>query len=333
MVLKVSRSSKDPSVVLSSVKVVAQRLDEEGKAAADEVVLGTLRVGTESGTVSIEFPDGTVQEAPGYQISIRERGRDTRTTIMKLFGSPEPEPEQPPPSAWPDASNTGHRGALVKTAGRTIRSSTTVIEGEHITGTLTIDAANVVVRNCRIDAGFFGIEATSSARGLIVEDCTIVGGGDSGVASTRAADVIIRRNNVYGGFDGMKIAGTNVIVERNFIHDLASGPEAHNDGIQVYGSGVNLQFIGNAIYARDTSCIAMFPGKGFKYNEVLVKGNLLTGAGYLLYAGGQDGTGIRVLGNTFGDWGWGPVSDYWESRTGNEWSGNVTRSGQPLLAV
>jgi hypothetical protein len=242
--------------------------------------------------------------------------------------TPSPSPSPSPSGEWPDASNTGYSGSLTTRSGYRVTTAGAVLENQHFTSTLVIAAANVTVRNCRVDAGFFGIEVESGGDGLTVENCTITGGGDSGIASTQADDVTIRRNNISGGADGMKIAGTDVLVEDNYIHDLAGCPSCHNDGIQSYGNGTRLVFRHNYIAARDTSALAMFEGQ-HTWNDVLVENNYLTGAGYLLYAPGTSGTTVRVLGNTFGTWGWGPVSD-WVSKPGNVWSGNVTTSGVPV---
>ena len=266
-----------------------------------------------------------------YAVSLTARDAATNVSTAATLNVTTLAEVAPPPivTGWPSASNTGYLGSqgLTNQNGYTVTTPGAVIEYKNITGTLVIDAANVTVRNCQINSGFFGIETTSRARYLVVEDCTVIGGGDCGIAATQSNDVIVRRNNVSGGFDGMKIAGTNVLVEDNYIHNLQGGASAHNDGIQC-GSSTNLTFRHNYIAARDTSCIAMFQGQG-TYNTVLVENNYLANAGYLLYSPGTTGSNIRVMGNTFVNWGWGPVSD-WVVKTGNVWSGNVNGSGSPV---
>lgn len=344
--LKGSRSSKEASIVLSSMSVTARKLDAAGTPVGDEITLGTVTIDTASGVVSLEDQVNGASPADGWQILVREFGRDSQTTATRMFfepeavdpdpeptpdpePEPEPEPEPTPtPTAWPNASTTGRRSTapLTKRSGYTVRTAGTVIEDQEISGTLIIDAANVVVRNCVVRASFFGIETTRNGRGLIVEDCTIIGGGDCGIAVTQSSDATVRRCNISGGFDGMKVGGANVTVERNYIHDLASSRDAHNDGIQCMGGVTNLRVIGNYIAARDTSCLAMFENQG-AWNGATIEGNWLGGAGYLIYAGGNDGTNIKIRNNTFGSYGYShPVTD-WSPKAGHEWSGNKMANG------
>lgn len=422
--LKGSRSSKEASIVLSSMSVTARKLDAAGTPVGDEITLGTVTIDTASGVVSLEDPVNGASPADGWQILVREFGRDSQTTATRVFFEPEtvdpdptpdttkpstpvvhateitptsfkldwsstddvavvkyefkidddpvtpttgttvtvtrsatpgatyavrvvafdaagnesdpatltvttltPKPE-PPASTWPDATSTGRRSTapLTKRSGYTVRTAGTVIEDQEISGTLIIDAANVVVRNCVVRASFFGIETTRNGRGLIVEDCTIIGGGDCGIAVTQSSDATVRRCNISGGFDGMKVGGANVTVERNYIHDLASSRDAHNDGIQCMGGVTNLRVLGNYIAARDTSCLAMFENQG-TWNGATIDGNWMGGAGYLIYAGGNDGTNIKIRNNTFGSYGYShPVTD-WSPKSGHEWSGNKMANG------
>ena len=239
---------------------------------------------------------------------------------------PVPASAFPPAVVWPNASNTGYLGNeadLVPTSGRTINDSGVIIENERITDTLAINGANVTVRNCVILGGFFGIDASDTADGLIIEDTTFIGGDNCCVAVNAATDVTIQRCNISAGEDGIKIAATNGLVANNFIHDLQADVESHNDGIQVTGA-LGIVIEGNYIEGRDTSDIAMFEADG-AYDNVIIRNNYLTGEeslapGYSLYAGGINGTNIQVLNNTFGAWGFGPVTE-WDAS--NTWSGNV----------
>lgn len=233
-------------------------------------------------------------------------------------------PPPPPPLEWPDASNTGYLGnpaALTDLNGSTISTPGTVIENRRIIDAIRPNAGNITIRNCVLLAGWFGVDATSAASNLRIEDCTVIGGANCGIALSGMTAAIVQRCNISGGSDGMKVGGTGITVRDNYIHDLATGPESHNDGIQC-STGSGLTFKHNWIASPDTSCIAMFAGQG-TWTNVLIDGNYLTGPGYPLYAAGTSGTYIRVQGNTFGQWGFGPVTDWNATGVGNVWSGNV----------
>lgn len=240
------------------------------------------------------------------------------------------EPPPPAPSQWPDATNSGYlgsMGALTDLAGYTVSTPGTVIENRRIIDAIRPNAGNIIIRNCVLSAGWFGVDATAAASNLLIEDCTVIGGANCGLSVVASATV--RRCNISGGSDGMKISGSGVTVRDSFIHDLDTSPGSHNDGIQC-GSGSGLVFRHNWIDSPDTSCIAMFQGQG-TWTNVLVEKNHLTGGGYPLYAPGSSGTYIRVIDNEIDNWGFGPVSDWASAAVGNVWSGNIRAStGAPI---
>jgi len=239
------------------------------------------------------------------------------------------DPGPSPVAGWPDETNTGFLGdpaTLTPIAGYTVTTPGAVIENMLISDALRIEAANVTVRNCRINAGYYGVLSETSATGLRIEDVTVVG-GDVGL-SIQGAGSIIRRCNVSDGEDGMKIGGNNSLIEDNYIHDLnRDDPLAHNDGIQCWSMSGTI-FRHNAIWSRDTSCIAMFDGQG-TWSDITIENNLLLNSGYLLYLG--MGIGMKVLNNTMGGWGYAPATHWNPSGAGNVWADNVRQgTGAPV---
>jgi hypothetical protein len=232
---------------------------------------------------------------------------------------------------WPDASNSGYLGspgALTSISGYTVSTPGAVVELKNVTEALIVTAANVTIRNCVLNAGYFGVDADGAGSGLTVEDCTIIGGSNCGILSG-GANATIRRNNISGCADGMKIGGNGILIQDNYIQDLfALGEDPHHDGIQCSGS-VGLSFIHNWFGVKDTSGIAMFAGSG-SWSNVLIQDNWFTGApGYYIYAPGTP-TNVQVLNNVFDTWGYAAVTD-WVTGGGNAWSGNVKASdGTPV---
>ena len=261
-------------------------------------------------------------------IALWDSALDSYVNILTGGLTPPPSPPDPP-TGWPDATNTGFLGnqsALTPISGYTVTTPGAVIENMLISDALRIEAPNVTVRNCVIFAGYYGILSAVEATGLRVENVTVTG-GDVGF-SIQGAGSIIRRCNVSDGEDGMKIGGDGSLIEYNYIHDLnRDDPLAHNDGIQCWTMKDTI-FRGNAIWSRDTSCIAMFEGQG-TWSNITIENNLLLNAGYLLYLG--MGVGMKVTGNAMGGWGYAPATHWNPSGAGNVWADNVRQdTGAPV---
>lgn len=80
--------------------------------------------------------------------------------------------------------------------------------------------------------------------------------------------------------------GNNILVQGNYIHDLAATPLAHADPLFLYGQN-NVQIINNTLLGtpiQNTSA-AIFGSASGNYNGVLVAGNLLAGGSFTIYGG------------------------------------------------
>lgn len=186
--------------------------------------------------------------------------------IVKLAGAARVLPR-----IKPGAFNTGVRGVyagLTPQGSTTITASGAVLENVDLTGTLTIAADNVTVRNCRLRAvqnvgtytvNWNSVSTTGKAPvGLVLQDVEIDGngiqGGDiapypSGWAQSAAIQpgmgYVMRRCNVHGHTDNLKPQGnsTPILVEDSWLHDpvtyySAAGAVTHNDITQIAGAGV-----------------------------------------------------------------------------------------------
>lgn len=327
------RRSTEASIVLSSIEVAVQRLDAAGNASGPEVDLGYLGVDSGAGTVILSHPDGQAQDAPGFKLFVRERGRESRTTVTELLFEDISVPEEPEPSSWPQPGTVGFLGDendLNPTHGRTVRTPGTVIENEWIDtsdGGLIIDAADVVIRNCKFSVGIWGVDALDGATNLVVEDCSFDGGYQAAIGLSQAQNWRISRCDFYGGRDAIKPGGSGVI-EDCTMHDPATGGDAHNDCMQFSDcDGVIVRR--NRLEGADTSCIAMFEGQG-TFRNVSIEDNWMGGAGYLIYAGGEDGTNIAIVDNTMGSYGYQHPVTSWDPKLGNVFRGNVFVNGDPV---
>lgn len=231
-------------------------------------------------------------------------------------------------AGWPDASNTGPTGTLTSTSHGTISTDGTIIQNESFAGGFSVTGNNVTIRNCAINGGFFCIDVYGN--NFLLEDCLITGAVNGGILwEDGCSGGTVRRCEFTACEDGMKGAGSFITIEDNWFHDPTIQAEAHNDGFQLQGMD-HVTIRHNYMYWADTSCISMFQGQGV-YDNVTIQNNYLKlqmpGGGYVLYCGGTDGTNIKVLDNVFGNLGgFGAVTDWNPSGTGNVWSGNTLES-------
>lgn len=210
---------------------------------------------------------------------------------------PEPEPEPAPPATkpkWPKTTDTGPKGNLTnRVGGLLVNRDGDVIENLNITDTITVNANNVTIRNCRIKtAAWYGIIQNDGSSNLTVENCEIDGRGSSGMTGIAIqSGSTIRGCNIFGMVIAIKVWGSNCTIEGNYIHDLAeksTNPDArHFDGIAML-AGSNLTVRNNAIImpAQNGGTAATFiASQQGAVSNVKVLDNLLTGqASYTAYA-------------------------------------------------
>jgi Domain of unknown function (DUF4082)/Right handed beta helix region len=231
---------------------------------------------------------------------------------------------------FPDASNTGVPAGTVLSAysgPMTITAAGTVIEGKQINGRLTVNAANVTIRNSRITSNdYYGLLVY--AKNLLIEDSIVDGAPETAsIASYESGQLVARRINVSGGQDGVRLS-SNSVLEASYIHDLSSRADEHNDSVTADGyTGVKI--IGNTILNKNGQTAAVWIGDPrYGDSSVELRGNLLGGGGYAIYAG--PGSSV-VADNKFTtryfprSGYYGPVT-YWESNSGT-WTGNIWADG------
>ena len=262
---------------------------------------------------------------PAHVASVARRGAGR---VPPPPPGPAVAPRQPglPDRAWPDASTTGvPAGTTLRPSGSlTVRRQAAVVSDLDVRGCLTIDADAVVVRRVRVRCGGEGyaVDVLPGHRGVLIEDVEIDGLGRPGMIAVGVAGYTLRRADVHGVGDGPRM-GDRSTVEDSYIHDLAIGSGAHNDGIQSTG-GRPLMIRHNRIVHRraQTSCILLGADLG-DIVDATVKDNLLDGGNYTVYAGSSGGhvaRGVRIIGNRFGrGFVYGPAS---LGRSGITWSGN-----------
>lgn len=247
--------------------------------------------------------------------------------------SPPPATTPPPtnlncaphPSACglPDATNTGvPPGTVVTAAGTsTINTPNIVIDGKDM-GCLTVNAANVTIRNSRIHGQcFFAIRANST--GLVIQDSEVSCENSTGTG-VAGQGFVLQRSEVSGCENGLSVDNL-VTVADSFIHGLYLANGGHTDGIQVFVGADDISILHNTIFnENDGGTSAIIAGSGDLTN-INIQGNLLAGGAYALYcptrtSGAVTGNRISKIfkpnGGQYGPW---VYCEFANPRTGNVW--------------
>ncbi len=236
---------------------------------------------------------------------------------------------------WPDGSNTGapsdvalerHDGNLV------LDKSGTTVSNLDIRGTVTIKAPNVTLKNSRVTSpSFYTINITGPGDGVTIQDCTIdgTGTGNEGSIAINGPGTFLRNNifNVENGF----AAGSDTLIQDNYVHDLLASGAPHYDGIQIDGGQHNVVIRHNTIInSHNQTSAVMIDNWAGAVSNVVVDNNILVGGGYTIYVDAQFNsspiTGVVITNNRMGSGGFGIVNF---NRTRPVYTGN-TNDGATL---
>ena len=184
--------------------------------------------------------------------------------------------------------NSGYRGAglspddLEPSGSIEILTADTVIEGMDITGRIEIKAPRVTVRNSRIRSTDPYPVRVFPGGSLVIEFTEVIG-ASSCVAAVAPGNYTARRLDVHGATDGFR-AGSNVIIEGCYIHDLAMNGGSSNHGIRQL-SGRNVLIRNNTIEMPPGSASAiMIATDTGPIDNVLIDGNRVNGGGYIIHS-------------------------------------------------
>jgi hypothetical protein len=202
-----------------------------------------------------------------------------------------------------------------------------VVEGRSVSGSITVRASNVTIRNdCVRSSAIYPVHFVSGSN-LTVEDTTITGrgGGCSRAVEPAGNGATMDRLNVSGCEDGIQMYSHDVL-ENSYIHDLAFTSSSHNDGVQQNG-GRDDVVKNNTIFNphNQTSCVNFTTDFG-GISDITITGNLLNGGNYTVYSrsgGNGNPAGVSVTGNHFGG---ADVFGLVSADGSITWSGNVSDS-------
>lgn len=275
-------------------------------------------------------PDATGDDANEIR---GDRAKAVATGMPKDSPAASRRPKAKRERPW--AHNTGptDRAALTPSKGFAIKTDGAVLEDLDVTGTVTIDADDVTLRNFRIKAtSWYAIRVEDGHSGIVIEDGEIYGMSSAGILGV---GYIARGLHIHdSGSDGIKAQGSGgpTVVEHCFIEKLGTNDGAHADGNQT-AAGSNITFRYNNIYMPSPGTPA-YPGAPYKSNATfkfeaeppkiqnfVIENNWLTGGNYTIYCRPGISARNNIIGRENGGW---PRKEERRVRSGkcNEWSGN-----------
>jgi hypothetical protein len=255
---------------------------------------------------------------------------------------------------WPGPGNTGVPAGLSlrSTTGRTITVDNTVIDGESITGSLTIDARNVTVRNSRIAYSGSGGGGSGAIKILAGASATIDRveiDGNSSVHTCvwhEGAQVTINAVNCHDIEDGIFAwsanlpagSGDGFTITNTYIHRFnAVESNGHFDGFQTEGAANGLLRHNTFDLPIDSTGAISIWNSHKNTHDISAEDNLIRGGGFSVYAqdyspsesspsGGYTMTNIRFVDNVFSNASSSCVGDFgvWFFRAAWTYQGGPT---------
>ena len=243
----------------------------------------------------------------------------------------------------PDATTAGVPSGTTLTAytgPMTITQAGTVIEGKIIDGTLTVDAANVTIKNCIIkNYGWWGIDG-EGATNLTVQYWTSPRAPVRTPMPHSGSGTFIG-NDISQSENGIVLQGGASVVRDNYIHDLFDNfGEPHIDGISVQGGQDNVLIEHNTIESWDTSAVFIKNDFG-PINNITVRNNLMYGdadrgdPAATVYVYGPNTTNVSITNNYIetGNWYYVATSNASPTLSGNiQWDNKTDATPYPTSA-
>jgi Bacterial TSP3 repeat len=203
---------------------------------------------------------------------------------------------------YPDETNTGvpTGTSLTPRSGTvTVSTNNTVLNAISTSDCVVVTGYGVTIKSSKVGCVIVdGAAADPANPRLTIQDTEIVCPIGSWNTGIRFNNFNAIRVNIHGCENGLDI-GNHVTIRDSYIHDLATGPELHTDGIQS-DDGSNSTIEHNTIYGANTSAVNInYDPDGTHTHDLLVKDNVLAGGGWTLYCPLPPTTNVQILDNQF----------------------------------
>ncbi|MGV9777657.1 hypothetical protein [Streptosporangium sp. NPDC003464] len=235
-------------------------------------------------------------------------GRPTGTPIEPTAASRCPEYPTPACTGVPPGTRLTALALNEDGAAYRVRTPGTVLDGVHIPGDLLIHAADVTVRNSRIDGLVINADGPKTYRFTITDSTIGPAKGCQTLPGIGQDKYTALRVHVRGHGDGFRASGDDVVIRDSYAA-LCSNPGDHSDGIQTYDTGKGLIFDHNTIDqrgAKDVTAPIFLVDK--QIVDAVITNNLIMGGTYSIQL--RNGRGKLIMrGNKLVDksWVYGPV--------------------------
>ncbi len=213
--------------------------------------------------------------------------------------------QQPSRCGYPDASNTGvpSKASLQPSGSITVSDDGTTLEGLRVTGTVTVAANDVTIRDSVIRAtsggsGSYAIILNEGADGFRIEDSEVTGPNarDNALESAvwnhygnPGASAV--RTYMHGCADCWEGSGR---FKDDYMVVDADYPESHNEDIYVCGGNVAVEH--STLVNRFEQTATVFGDtSGCGGNRFVVTDSLLAGGGYVLYPQANAGSPVGSM--------------------------------------
>jgi hypothetical protein len=210
---------------------------------------------------------------------------------------------------------------VVAAGNSTITTPNIVIDGKDL-GCLTVNAANVTIRNSRIHGQcYFAIRSNSV--GLVVQDSEISCENSTGTG-VGGKGFVVQRSEISGCENGFSMDADATVAD-SFIHAMYLGTGGHTDGIQVFSGASNIGILHNTIFNEDDGGTSAVISDSNNLTNINIQGNLMAGGAFTLYcptkmSGAVTNNRISKLfkpkGGEYGPW---IHCELASPRTGNVW--------------
>jgi hypothetical protein len=212
---------------------------------------------------------------------------------------------KPSSCGYPDATNTGVPAGttLTPSASKTITTNGTVINALEITGTVTVAADNVTIKNSKITAtkggsGTYAVILNNGADNFTIEHTEVTGPASETAGLQSAVWNHYGNPGVYAKSDYFHHCadcweGPGVF-ENDFMLVDASYTGSHNEDIYVCGAKVDVEH--STLYNTVHQTATVFGDTaGCGGNTFEIHNSLLAGGGYMLYPQGNATSSVGTM--------------------------------------
>jgi hypothetical protein len=212
---------------------------------------------------------------------------------------------KPSACGYPDATNTGVPAgtSLTPSGSRTVSTNGAVLNGLDITGTVTVAADNVTIKNSRITAtrggsGTYAVILNNGADNFTIEHTEVLGptsetaGLQSAVWNHYGNPGVVARN-VYFHKCADCWEGPGVFEDVFMVVDAAYNG-SHDEDIYVCGAAVKVEH--STLFNTHHQTATVFGDTaGCGGNTIEIKNSLLAGGGYMLYPQGNASSPVGTM--------------------------------------